>query len=341
MHVDHSFEKFASGFLSDVARGFSHIGGAAADAAAPAAKAVGEAGSGALDAIKNVTGHGAPSAPAADDPLAELKAKLTSKDVLLPILALAGSSGVAGGLLSAHAPGHRGETPAQRRMRILRNAAGAAAIGGGAGAAGVAGHHLLTRDRPSDQAGMASQIHDTTKTVSTNPLTRGILALTGAVGGGRWGKKVQGRDNARLLTEIGQIDRNTTAGGPDAFLKRLSKETPENAIVRLQGAAGRGGKTLSPELAKIVQELAHNSSGQANLPLDSKEVIRASERLQRMGVPMANMTAKQKLLSYLRSPTGWRRLAGAAALPLAWEGGNALASGGKAIFDNVTTPSAP
>lgn len=71
-------------------------------------------------------------------------------DSLKAILAAAGASGLAGGVLTAGSEKRHDESPWQRRMRILRNAILAAGAGGGATALLQQGYGHLARPLPLD-----------------------------------------------------------------------------------------------------------------------------------------------------------------------------------------------
>ncbi len=147
---------------------------------------------------------------------------LGNSDTLKPILAAAGASGLLGGYMTAQTPQRPGESPGQRRWRILRNAVLTGAAGGGATAAFQGGQQAFqTALPPGDVDPVSAGVH--------SPGARGIM---GALGVTAANKGMSGQQEG-VAQALGRTLRDKTAL-PDSLKAMMP--------------SGKGGPRLDPAM---------------------------------------------------------------------------------------------
>jgi hypothetical protein len=168
----------------------------------------------------------APEAPKGSHmPIADvLKSTFSDKTNLTALLAAAAGSGLLGGYVSSKSLRRPGETPGQRRARILANALGAGLAGGGAVGAGILGANVYG-SRYKQEPGLGGKIYDATV---------GKLPALGQAGG--------------ILGSVG----GAYAGGAGAFKDIAAEKVKARDALNLAGSevqegAFLGAKKLSPE----------------------------------------------------------------------------------------------
>ncbi len=192
------------------------------------------------------------------------------------ILTTALASGAAGGGLTAMTKQRQGETRGGRRMRILRNAAMAAALGGGAHAAFGAGVNSFKTALP------ANDVDPLTQTVN-DPSTRALLGAAGVGGAYKvapWKTNVSGANDALRQLYSGFVTHHPTGGAG------LGSSVLDDALSAMRGANGPAGLNLDDlkgalkthltgskarNLGDIERMWTGNSGGAAN-PQTSAEI---------------------------------------------------------------------
>lgn len=148
--------------------------------------------------------------PGSHIPVADvLKSTFSDKNNLMALLAAAGASGLLGGYVSSKSLKRPGETPGQRRVRILANALGAGAAGGGAVGAGMLGAKMLA-SRTEPQPGFFEKAYD--KTIGRAPAFVQAGGIIGGVGGTYAGARTGLKD---LAAERSQSLKNLFSYGQD------------------------------------------------------------------------------------------------------------------------------
>lgn len=257
---------------------------------------------------------------------------LKNPGALNPVLAAAGASGLLGGVATAGTARRRGETPGQRRLRILRNALLAAGAGGGAVALGSYGLRQGQNALPVDDV-------DPVKKLSHGNAARGGLGLTSWLTLNRGAGDVQQAAQAELQKKL--LTQGRAGMDPAAFAKLKSvglegalKDTHTAPLVREFMAT----KMLGPDMGNP-EKLMQNELRHAGLPVHSAGVgQKASE------VATKNFLERQRhrfagwgkpILT--KTPTGMRGLPNAAkaAITLAaiLKGPEAIGAGAQFVGD--------
>lgn len=185
-----------------------------------------------------------------------------SKNVLGLMLASALASGGIGGLLTARTPKRSGETPNERRLRILKNALGAGAAGAGVVGAGALAKNMF--ESAPEIPGVTGQV----SSVLRDPLTRTLSIVGGAGFGNRIGASM---DKKQALNEI--MRALNAAGG---------KLTPSDFFGSMQ-TAGKDIAGATAERARVLDTLREK----LNLSDDGVEKLMRTAGVSPVSAPVS------------------------------------------------------
>lgn len=195
----------------------------------------------------------------------QLLSQLGNPDVLKSVLATAGVSGLAGGFLTAQTPQRAGETPGQRRMRIVRNALLTAGAGGGAMALGRAGLHDFASAVPSNS------VDPVTGAVSS-PIARAVY------GGGVWSALNKGR-NADITAARSTLGNKLTnlvgSGGPGGIPQNVLADIKSMGGLQPSHLTGQTGGQVRGALDTLLANTAGGATGAQRAKMLQGELLHA------------------------------------------------------------------
>ena len=211
----------------------------------------------------------------AKNKIGDIKDALSDNPTLAAMLMAGGGAGLAGGLLTHKEKEEQDETPAQRRMRILRNALIAGTAGAGAVGLGVEGYKRFQTAIPEGSP------NPVTEKLTSMPV-RGAGALAGMLAGMRRGAKGDYQDVAVHAHKTLERD-----GGYKPSV--LAKMTPDNKITASNALQGPPSVPLSfsSPVDKLVnksepwlQDKANNFYGRGLLHRPADAVWHAAPKIK-------------------------------------------------------------
>lgn len=196
-------------------------------------------------------------------PIADvLKSTFSDKTNLMALLAAAGASGLLGGYVTSKSLKRPGETPGQRRARILANALGTGAAGAGAVGAGLLGANIYNSRRKEEPG-----LYD--KTIGKMPALMQVGGIGGGVAGsyfgGAKGFKSLEADKANTLARLQNAGARkgmppiSAADIQEAFGERADpkiRNEVRSELRRRLNPAAQSMKGLGAQNIKIEEELA-------------------------------------------------------------------------------------
>jgi hypothetical protein len=235
-----------------------------------------------------------------------------AKQVLLPAVLAGAGSGALSGYMSAKAR-PSGETPQERRRRIMRNALVGTALGGAAGAALPSGLRMLNQQMLTSEQG----VHPI-NALMTGAANNALPIGAGVVGGGYLGRLRAKEKDQALKTLLGQFKDDPAVGkfkvdSPDVLKNMMAGGMPREQMV--QELARRMSKGGQPTIADIMR--SHELLGEAGSKgdiLDSftKPKMRSvwgqtAKKLNPLDEVRAYIAAQQKLPAFAQklSPSYW------------------------------------
>jgi hypothetical protein len=250
-----------------------------------------------------------------------LESTLKNPEVALPLMAAA-TGGLAGGVLSGRSPRKPGETRAQKRRRILRDALFSAGAAGGATALGQYGYNQLNTAIPVNVENPASEA------------LKGVGSVGAGVGAG-WGvghlhrrgresdarvilerlgetldSKTTGMDRLRSLLRMDTSPKVQTLRQDRDLLMRLGLHPHGNEFVGSWGLEGDRLRDLAGKARKQIQEQVIGGKGGrvAGLKSVADKTLRHGARFARRHPALATAGATAALAepawNYALKPLG-------------------------------------
>jgi hypothetical protein len=189
----------------------------------------------------------APSAPTAGDSLLNTaQTTFNNPKVLGMLLASAVGSGALGGLLSSRTPKRPGETPNQRRKRILMHTLGSGAAGAGAVGAGALGYNLFKQS--PEAPGVPSKFVE----ALTSLPGRAMTAVTGGVAGNRVGAFSEKKELTNSIASQG-ASRRMPNGRKTPPITPQSITDAMSPVGKTKAVAGSSQKGIEDALESLMQ----------------------------------------------------------------------------------------